>query len=376
MASSAPHNPPFRAEHVGSFLRPPHLLAAREEFKAGRLPAARLRELEDEAIAQVIAYQEGLGLQSITDGEYRREVFYADFYARGLGGIAMSHDPEIDQTFFIDTSGHKIPIPQPVVNGRMRWHGPIHVDDFNFLRARTSRTPKITIPSPTIIHLRASRKNISREVYPEIEMFWDDIVEAFQKELKALAAAGCTYVQMDETTLCALSDPAGWERLRRRGEDPHKLLYEVYPAVINRALEGRPPQIHLALHLCRGNNLSSWTAEGGYDPFAEMLFNQLKVDSYFLEYDTPRAGSFEPLRLVPKHKTVVLGLVSTKFPELESKADLKRRIEEAGKFIDLDQCCLSPQCGFASTIPGNLITPEQQSAKLRLVIETAREVWG
>jgi 5-methyltetrahydropteroyltriglutamate--homocysteine methyltransferase len=376
MATTAPHNPPFRAEHIGSFLRPDSLLKAREEFAAGRITAAQLRTQEDEAIRQLVAYEEGLGLQSITDGEYRRQVFYADFYARGLGGIEMGHDPELDQAFFIDIQGHKIPIPQPTVSGRMRWTHPIHVDEFKLLRAATTRTPKMTLPSPTIIHLRAGRSHISRQVYPDIELFWSDIAEAFQKELKALAEAGCTYVQIDETTLCALNDPSGSERTRRRGEDPQKLLYEIYPQMINRALEGRPANMHVGMHLCRGNNLSAWTSEGGYDAFADLLFNRIKVDSYFLEYDTPRAGTFQPLKLVPKNKTVVLGLVSTKFPELESKDDLKRRIDEAARYIDLDQLCLSPQCGFASTLPGNLITHEQQTAKIKLVVEVAREVWG
>ena len=377
MASPAPHDPPFRADHVGSLLRPPKLLKARAERAAGKISAEGLREIEDAAIREVVAFQEEVGLQSITDGEYRREIFYSDFYFRGLGGGTVAYDPSsIDEVYFIDREGHKLPLLVPKVEARMRWHGPIHVDDFNFLRAATTRTPKITIPSPTIIHFRAGRQNISKEAYPDIELFWEDIVDAFHRELKALADAGCRYVQIDETTLASLSDKRIWESMRKRGDDPQRLLLETYPAVMNRAFAGRPASLHLAMHICRGNNQSHWSAEGGYDLVADTLFNKINVDSYFLEYDTPRAGTFEPLRLMPKHKTVVLGLVSSKFPELESKDTLKRRIDEASKFIELDQLSLSPQCGFASTAPGNRISAEDQRAKLSLVVETAHEVWG
>ena len=377
MASAAPHDPPFRADHVGSLLRPPKLLKARAERAAGKISAEGLREIEDAAIREVVACQEEVGLQSITDGEYRREIFYSDFYFRGLGGGTVAYDPSsIDEVYFIDREGHKLPLLVPKVEARMRWHGPIHVDDFNFLRSATTRTPKITIPSPTIIHFRAGRQNISKEAYPDIELFWEDIVDAFHRELKALADAGCRYVQIDETTLASLSDKRIWESMRKRGDDPQRLLLETYPAVMNRAFAGRPASLHLAMHICRGNNQSHWSAEGGYDLVADTLFNKINVDSYFLEYDTPRAGTFEPLRLMPKHKTVVLGLVSSKFPELESKDTLKRRIDEASKFIELEQLSLSPQCGFASTAPGNRISAEDQRAKLSLVVETAHEVWG
>jgi len=377
MASAAPHDPPFRADHVGSLLRPPELLKARAERAEGRISVEGLRGIEDVAIREVVAFQEQVGLQSITDGEYRREIFYSDFYFRGLGGGTVAYDPSsIDEVYFIDREGHKLPLLVPRVEARMRWHGPIHVDDFNFLRAATTRTPKITIPSPTIIHFRAGRQNISKTAYPDIELFWEDIVDAFHRELKALADAGCRYVQIDETTLASLSDQRIWESIRRRGDDPQRLLLETYPAVMNRAFAGRPASLHLAMHICRGNNQSHWSAEGGYDLVADTLFNKINVDSYFLEYDTPRAGTFEPLRLVPKHKSVVLGLVSSKFPEIESKDTLRRRIDEASKFIEIDQLSLSPQCGFASTAPGNRISAEDQRAKLSLVVETAREVWG
>ncbi len=376
MADSAPHNPPFRADQVGSLLRPPELLRAREEHGAGRLSAGELRAVEDTAIRKAVLFQEEVGLQSITDGEYRREVFYTDFYCRGLGGVTVAYDPTAsDELYFIDREGHKLPLIVPRVHAHMRWRGPIHVDDFNFLRAVTSRTPKLTIPSPTIIHFRAGRQNISKDAYPDLDLFWEDIIDAFRNELKALAEAGCRYVQIDETTLASLSDKRSWEPMRKRGDDGRKLLLETYPEIMNRAFAGRPPTLHLAMHICRGNNQSHWSAEGGYDLVAETLFNRINVDSYFLEYDTPRAGTFEPLRLVPSHKSVVLGLVSSKFPELESKDELKRRIDEAAKYIDLDQLSISPQCGFASTAPGNRIAFDQQRAKLERVVEVAREVW-
>ncbi len=377
MASDSPHDPPFRADHVGSLLRPPELLKARGDRAAGKISAEDLRAVEDSSIRDAVAFQESVGLQSITDGEYRREIFYSDFYFRGLGGGTVAYDPSsIDEVYFIDREGHKLPLLVPRVQARMRWHAPIHVDDFKFLRAATSRTPKITIPSPTIIHFRAGRQNISTDAYPDIDLFWDDIVEAFQKELKVLADAGCTYVQIDETTLASLSDPRIREPMRKRGDDARTLLLDTYPAVMNRAFAGRPGTLHLAMHICRGNNQSHWSADGGYDLVADTLFNKINVDSYFLEYDTPRAGTFEPLRLVPKNKTVVLGLVSSKFPELESKDSLKRRIDEAARFIALDQLSISPQCGFASTAPGNRISPADQRAKLELVVEVAKEMWG
>ncbi len=376
--SAAPHNPPFRADHVGSLLRTPALLKARDDFAAGRIGAAELRAAEDAGIRDVVAFQERTGLQSITDGEYRREVFYTDFYCRGLGGVTVAYDPSSldEDMFFIDREGHKLPIIVPRVQGRMRWRAPIHVDDFKFLASLTKRTPKLTIPSPTIIHFRAGRRNISADAYPDLELYWDDVTDAFHNELRALADAGCGYVQIDETTLLSLSDTRIWEPLRRRGDDGRKLLLETYPALMNRAFEGRPEGLHLAMHMCRGNNQSHWSAECSYDLVAERLFNTINVDSFFLEYDTPRAGGFEPLRFMPRHKTVVLGLVSSKFPELESKDALKRRIDAAAKYIDLDQLSLSPQCGFASTAPGNRITPDVQRAKLKLVVEVARDVWG
>jgi 5-methyltetrahydropteroyltriglutamate--homocysteine methyltransferase len=373
--ASAPHNPPFRADHVGSFLRPPHLLSARADHEAGKISAMQLRAIEDDAIRAVVKFQESLGLESITDGEYRRAVFYMGFYG-GLGGVSATYDTSGQEWAFVDRQGHRLPLIIPKVDTRLNWKAPIHAGEFKFLRSLTSRTPKMTIPSPTILHLRSGRENISREAYPDLDLFWADVVDAFHQELTALYEAGCRYVQIDETTLASLSDTASWAYLERRGDNGRKLLLETYPEIMNAAFAGRPAELHLAMHVCRGNNQSHWSAEGGYDMVADTLFNKINVDSYFLEYDTPRAGTFEPLRLVPKHKTVVLGLVSSKFPELEPKELLKQRIDEAAKYIGLDQLSISPQCGFASTAPGNKVTVEDEAAKIRLCVEVAREVWG
>jgi len=371
----APHDPPFRADHVGSFLRPPQLLSARADREAGKMSVAELGAVEDAAIREVVKFQESLGLQSITDGEYRRSVFYMGFYG-GLGGVSATYDTSGQEWAFVDRQGHRLPLIIPTVERRLKWKAPIHAAEFEFLRSLTTRTPKMTIPSPTILHLRSGREHISRKAYPDLDLFWEDVIDAFRKELAALYRAGCRYVQIDETTLASLSDTSSWAYLARRGDDGRKLLLETYPAIMNAAFAGRPSELHLAMHICRGNNQSHWSAEGGYDLVADTLFNKIAVDSYFLEYDTPRAGTFEPLRLVPKHKTVVLGLVSSKFPELEPAELLKMRIDEAAKYIDLDQLSLSPQCGFASTAPGNKVTVDDEAAKLRLCVEVARDIWG
>ncbi len=376
MALCAPHDPPFRAEHVGSFLRPPELLAAREDYRSGKLPLEKLRELEDHAIREVVAMQESAGLKSITDGEFRRESFFSAFYIEGLGNVEIDWSNRSQDWYFVDDQGNKVPVVVLKVGGPLKWKHPIHAADFNFLRAITRGMPKITVPSPTHVHLRSGREHISREAYPNLDGFWADIVEAYQNEFRSLYDNGCRYVQIDETTLPNLLDPMNQEHVRRRGDDWRHLMLDLYPRIINEAVSGRPAGMHVALHLCRGNNQGAWGAEGGYDPVAEVLFNRIDVDSYFLEYDSPRAGGFEPLRFVPKNKSVVLGLVSSKNAKLESKDLLKRRIGEASKFIALDQLAISPQCGFASTAPGNKVDVKIQIAKLRLVVEVAREVWG
>jgi 5-methyltetrahydropteroyltriglutamate--homocysteine methyltransferase len=372
MPSSAPHDPPFRAEHIGSLLRPPELLKARAEHEAGRLSAGDLHRLEDDLIRKVVAIEEEIGLRSITDGELRRGVFYADFICRGLGGASIYYEAE--RMFFVDDRGDHIAVPLLKIHDRLKWRGPIHVADFRFVQSLTGRTVKITLPSPTIA-CSANSQHIDPGVYPDLDLLREDVVAAYRHELRALADAGCRYVQLDEVPLALYCDPRRREGSGRGAVDSAR-LYEMFPSLVDAALADRPRSLHVAMHLCRGNNQSGWLTEGGYDPVAEMLFNQVDIDSYFLEYDTERAGTFEPLRFVPKNKSIVLGLVSSKRPQLESKDALKRRIDEATKYIPLDQLALSPQCGFASTAPGNKLTMEQQNAKLRRVVEVAREVWG
>lgn len=364
--------PPFRADHVGSFLRPKALLEARDRFKRGEIDKPALRLVEDEAIREVVRFQEDLGLQGITDGEFRRTYFHIDFLEQlaGIetkGGIAVS---------FHSNSG-TVDFAPPVMQivDAVRHVKPIQVADFEFLRSVTKRTPKVTIPSPTMLHFRGGRNAISKTAYPDLEEFYDDVAAAYRAELKALANAGCCYVQLDDTNLAYLCDETMREGARLRGDDPNELPRR-YARLINAAIAQRPEGMRICVHLCRGNFKSAWAAEGGYEPVAEVLFNELNVDGYFLEYDDARSGDFAPLRFVPANKTVVLGLVSTKLEKLESKDDIKHRIDEAARFMPLDQMCLSPQCGFSSTVHGNAIAIDAQRAKLALVIETAKEVWG
>jgi 5-methyltetrahydropteroyltriglutamate--homocysteine methyltransferase len=374
MTAAAPHNPPFRADHVGSLLRPPDLKKARQDRSEGRISAQELKSVEDAAIRRVVTQQEQVGLQSITDGEFRREDFYTDFFVRGLGGVEVRM--ESSAAYFVDHEGRKIPVPWAQVVSRMRWSAPIYADHFRFLRSITKRTPKVTLPSPIILHFTSGSAAIRKGAYPDMDLFWADIVDAYQKEMNSLYDAGCRYLQVDDPPMATLCNETFQNMVKARGDDPQYLLNDLYPEIINRAFANRPSSLHLAMHLCRGNNQSGWFTEGGYDPIADVLFNKINVDSYFLEYETARAGTFDPLRLVPKNKTVVLGLVSSKLPQLESKDLLKSRIEEAAKYIDLDQLSLSPQCGFASSTEGNRLTEDQQMAKLRLVVEVADEVWG
>jgi 5-methyltetrahydropteroyltriglutamate--homocysteine methyltransferase len=374
MAAAAPHDPPFRADHVGSLLRPAELKQLRQQHAAGQVSAEELRVAEDTAIRRVIAQQEALGMESITDGEFRREDFYTDFFVRGLGGVEVRQEQTV--AFFVDHQGRKIPIPWTQVVSRLRWRKPIYAEHFRFLSSLTKRTPKVTVPSPVILHFTCGEAAIRKAAYPEMDLFWADITDAYQKEMRSLYEVGCRYLQVDDPPMATIGNEKFQAMLKSRGDDPQYALHELYPEVINRAFANRPSSMHLALHLCRGNNQSGWFAEGGYEPVAEVLFNKINVDSYFLEYESERAGNFEPLRFVPKNKTVVLGLVSSKLPQLESKDMLKRRIDEAAQFVDIDQLALSPQCGFASSAVGNRLSEEEQFAKLRLIVEVANEVWG
>jgi 5-methyltetrahydropteroyltriglutamate--homocysteine methyltransferase len=354
-------------------LRPTQLKEARQQRATGKMTDTELREVEDALIRRAVAQQEEAGLHSITDGEFRREDFYTDFYVRGLGGVEVRM--ESTAAFFVDHEGRKIPVPWTQVVSRMQWSKPIYAEHFRFLRSITARTPKVTIPSPIILHFTCGSAAI-RKAYPDLDLFWSDIADAYQKEMNSLFGAGCRYLQVDDPPMATLCDPKFQGMMKARGDDPEHVMHKLYPQMINRAFANRPPGLHLAMHLCRGNNQSGWFGEGSYEPIADLLFNTINVDSYFLEYETARAGNFEPLRFVPKNKAVVLGLVSSKLPQLESKDVLKRRIDEAAKFVELDQLCLSPQCGFASSSEGNRLSEEQQFAKLRLVAEVAREVWG
>jgi len=363
--------PPFRAEQIGSLLRPPELVQAVADVQAGKRPAAELARIENDAIDAVIAAQEDIGLQCITDGEYRRTVYLSYFFERGTDGVKYGKGGGLK---FRNRDGAEIDAGIPIVDGKLNWTGPVHVRDFLYTKERTAFTPKITLPGPSNLHFYAGRKNISEEAYPDLSVFWDDMVDLLRKEIEALAAAGCRYVQLDETVFAKFGDPSVQKYLEARGT-PWRELLELYIDAVNRVVSNPPAGMRIGMHMCRGNARGYWQAEGGYDAVAEKLFNSCAADIFFLEYDTPRAGDFQPLRFVPKGKFVVLGLVSTKTGALESVEDLRRRIDEAAKFIDLDQLCLSPQCGFASDYRGNNITAEQQFAKLRRVVEVARMTW-
>jgi 5-methyltetrahydropteroyltriglutamate--homocysteine methyltransferase len=366
--------PPFRADHVGSLLRPERLMRAREEFAAGRLPAAELRAVEDESITEIVRMQEDVGLQSATDGEFRRAAWHMDFiYA--LGGVSKA--PGNLEVKFRNASGSlEGKFAAIRIDSKVRLEQTIFEDAFTYLQAQVkSATPKLTIPSPNMVHYRGGPASINPDVYPDIEQFWTDLSAAYAEEVKRLADLGCRYLQFDDTSLAYLNDPAQRAEIAERGEDAEHLHLR-YIRQINDALAAKPDGMAVTTHMCRGNFRSSWAAEGGYDFVAEALFSELKVDGFFLEYDDARSGGFEPLRFVPKGKMVVLGLVTTKRGELEDPGQLKRRIEEASRYVPLDQLCLSPQCGFSSTVEGNTLTYDEQVAKLRLIVDVARDVWG
>jgi 5-methyltetrahydropteroyltriglutamate--homocysteine methyltransferase len=364
--------PPFRADHVGSFLRPKELLDARDRHQKGKLSAEALRAVEDHAIRDIVRFQEDLGLQAVTDGEFRRTYFHIDFLKQ-LEGV----ETRGGLTAHFHSAKGEVDFAPPVlhVNGKVRHTHSIQVKDFEFLNSATKRVPKVTIPSPTMLHFRGGRGAVSRDAYPDMEEFFEDIAAAYRAEIAALGAAGCTYLQLDDTNLAYLCDPKMREGARQRGDNPGELPRR-YARLINASIARRPAGMRICTHLCRGNFRSAWVAEGGYEPVAEVLFNELDVDGYFLEYDDERSGDFKPLRFLPKGKTMVLGLVTTKIGELESKDAIKRRIDEAARYAPLEQLCLSPQCGFSSTVHGNEIARESQAAKLRLIVEIAREVWG
>jgi 5-methyltetrahydropteroyltriglutamate--homocysteine methyltransferase len=357
--------PPFRAEHVGSLLRPAALLDLRRRFARGEIDQATLIAAEDRAIEDAVALQARVGLRLATDGEFRRQSYHGYFYGR-LGDISFEAPAD-------GTSDGRAAQPVGSIRSRIAWRSAIHAADFAFLRARTKALPKITIPGPCALHFRGGDAAV-RRTYRDVDQFWDDIVAAFRSELRALSEAGCTYVQIDETAFAKFADPEVRAMLTARGDDPDALI-DSYIAIINRAVRDLP-DLRIGMHLCRGNRGGHWHAEGSYEPVAERLFNALDIGFYFLEYDTPRAGDFSPLRFAPNDKSIVLGLVSSKMNVLEDKSALRRRIDEADRFVPLERLAVSPQCGFASTELGNPITPQMQEAKLRLVVELAQEVWG
>lgn len=373
--------PPFRADHVGSFLRPKYLLEAREQFFVRKeISAEQLRAVEDRAITEIVKFQADVGLQSITDGEFRRTYFHIDFLEQ-LGGVKT----DIPVTVKRADGTEELAPPVIRVIDKVRHAKNIQLADFQYLKAQVEALggqpqgalmPKVTIPSPTMLHFRGGRAGISREAYPELDpAFYDDVAKAYGDELKSLADAGCTYVQMDDTNLAYLCDEKMREAARQRGDDPNELPHR-YAQFINKVVAQKPAGMTLAMHLCRGNFKSTHAAAGNYEPVAEALLSEMKLDAFFLEYDDDRSGDFRPLRYLSKGKIVVLGLVTTKFGAMESKDVLKRRIDEAAQYAPLDQLCLSPQCGFSSTVHGNNIAVEDQRNKLRLVVETAQEVWA
>jgi 5-methyltetrahydropteroyltriglutamate--homocysteine methyltransferase len=365
--------PPFRADHVGSLLRPPELLAAREQFRTGALSAARLNELEDQAILDVVHRQQDLGLRAVTDGEFRRTLWHIDFLKQ-FSNVEVTRSPV--KVSFHTEHGDLERAPSALkVTGKLARPHPIFVEHYRHLQSIARVMPKLTLPSPSILHFRGGRDAIDRQAYPDLAQFYADLARVYAEEVADLAAAGCRYLQLDEVNFAYLCDPKLRREVQSYGEDPDQLPH-TYARLINGAIASRPGGMTICMHLCRGNFEGAWLAEGGYEPVAEVLFNEINVTGYFLEYDTARAGDFSPLRLLPKGKTVVLGLVSSKRGALESKDDLKRRIDEAARFVSLEHLALSPQCGFASGERGNKLTQQEQFAKLALLVEVAREVWG
>ena len=372
MTDQKPIDPPFRAEHIGSLLRPQDLIDARLSHEGGDMEEEELRELEDLSIRDAVRLQEDIGLEVITDGEFRRNTYFSHFFER-IGGLEFDRNGEKGWDYTND-AGETVGAARVRIASRLHWTRPINDEDFTFVDELTSQTVKVTLPGPCVLHFFGGAGNISKVVYDDLDLFWDDIVDAYINELAALDDAGCEYVQLDETALAKFSDPKIQAALEARGDNWQDLL-KLYASVINRVLADKPPDMRIGMHLCRGNKQSYWQAEGSYDLVADTLFNEVNADCYFLEYDTPRAGDFSPLKYLPKNKTAILGLVSTKTPELESKDDLKKRIDEAAAMADLDNLALSPQCGFASDHHGNQLSLDDQIAKLRLVVETAAEIW-
>jgi 5-methyltetrahydropteroyltriglutamate--homocysteine methyltransferase len=362
--------PPFRADHVGSLLRPAELAEARAKAKRGEITPEQLRALQEKHIREVVAKQESVGMQVVTDGEFRRDWWHIDFI-HGFDGVELAAGDAYGDAKFKNTEEQP---PFMIIAGKIRRTRPSMLEHFKFLKSLTKRTPKFTMPSPAMLHARGDRASL-KKIYPDLDEFWADLTRAYREEIADLYKAGCRYLQIDDTTIAMMGDPKVQENFRKLGDDPKK-DNAMYADAVNAAIRDVPDDMTVAIHTCRGNFKSTWLASGSYDYVAETVFSRLEVDAFFLEYDTDRAGGFEPLRHVPKGKMVVLGLVSSKVPELENKDDLKRRIEAAAKVIPLENLCLSPQCGFSSTHHGNKLTADDQWRKLGLVLEVSKSVWG
>ena len=365
-------NPPFRADHVGSLLRTPEVKENRLKWKKGEIPADELRAIEDAGIAETVKKLEATGMKSITDGEFRRDYFHLDFL-KELDGVTVTGG--IDANPNVKAAEDGFTPPKLSVTGKLKHVKDIQVADFEYLKSVVTQTPKVSIPSPTMVHFRGGRKSIDINSYPDMDEFFHDLSVAYRQEIDHLYKAGLRYLQLDDTNLAYLCDPKMRAAAAERGEDPNELP-RTYAALINSVIDGRPDDLTVGIHLCRGNYRSTWFVEGGYEPVAEILFNSINVDAYFLEYDDERSGDFAPLRFVPKDKNVVLGIISSKVRTLESIDDLAKRIDEAAQYMPLEQMCVSPQCGFSSTHHGNDLTHDDQWRKMELVVNTAIKVWG
>jgi 5-methyltetrahydropteroyltriglutamate--homocysteine methyltransferase len=364
---------PYRADQVGSLLRPEALKLARDRFQRAEIDRAALTAAEDASIRDAVALQESTGLQAVTDGEHRRAIWHVDFLT-GFDGITATQS-NYAISFKGDDGSTSETRSMMAVNGKIRRDKPVMVDHYKFLKQTTKRTAKVCMPSPTYLHLRGVGHAIDRKVYPDLAEFWADLATAYRAEIADLIAAGATYLQLDDVSFCCLCDGGIRDQITRDGEDPARLA-GFYANVINTLIAERPPGVTITIHTCRGNHKSMWMADGPYDAIADELFNLTNVDGYFLEYDSARAGGFAPLRFLPKGKRVVLGLISSKVAKLENADDVKRRIEEAAKIVPLDQLCLSAQCGFASSVPGNALSADDQRRKLELIVKIAEDVWG
>ncbi len=365
---------PFRADHVGSFLRPEKLTKARSNHQNGQIDAAELRAIEDTCIQELVKKQENIGLQGITDGEFRRTYFHVDFLEQ-LDGVKVTYGEF--KTAFRKDDGTEVGFRPPTmhVEGQLKHSKSIQGDDFDFLKGQVTKTAKVCIPSPSMLHFRGGREAISRETYPDLDQFYEDLTAAYREEIADLASRGCSYLQMDDTNLAYLCDPEIREQTRARGDDPDELTHR-YCKLVNDSIKDRPEGMAITVHLCRGNFKSAWVAQGGYEPVAEILFNEMAIDGFFLEYDDERSGDFAPLRHVPEGKMIVLGLMNSKKSEVETAEELKQRINEAAQYIPLEQCGLSHQCGFSSTAHGNDLSEDDQWRKLARCVEVAQQVWG